>query len=718
MFHRESSSYRYFFRLIINIATAVMLLLPAETIAGQKFSVILTSNLNGRFSPTIEEQDEKDPMLLLAQSLIKEKSSNPFDLYLDLGNSFYPGPVSRYSFGSVMMDFFTYFNCSATVVSSRDISIGLTNLEFLSKGRDTKLLSANITRGKVPVFTPYFTVTVNKGKIGLIGITSAESLFDIADKKVLKISFSEYLDSIKEITARLKNEGYYGIVLLSGLSYRKNLELMQEIPDIDLVISGGDSSGKLFSVPASRVDLQWERSIITLPGGEGYYRLELDLSDKITVSSLKYNNSVFNSISDQKYNEFRRRLTLWKEKLSYEENRLINGNLPPSAITDESAAEILRHRYKTEIAILDKYSISPRALYGPVYSFTVMDIVNNDYPIFMYTVTGADLKNIIENSAEFIITGVTDSKVQNYPINDSRRYSVCSTQSAYDRICRILRKNIIYDNTWKTLRDEIESDISSEMVISKDSYDYLDNRFRMLIDITLSNFYDRSEVNRGETIETPPGQPDEKYTRWGMEDKINITIYNKYHQLVLTPYIYFIKQDDQYLQNLLRGTLLYTYNLNNCFKPYHKSQIDTVLVKDNTNKDGGRPILARETVGVSFFNEWITGKVGTGFEKQIQDPEDIALYGLETIVDAGYPITDELKYSFRLDSFISAESESSKYLKTRIEITNAVSYKINSLLGISLKYKWFRLYSGEIEESYRYSQMLLSLDIKTDFKLF
>jgi 2',3'-cyclic-nucleotide 2'-phosphodiesterase (5'-nucleotidase family) len=126
-------------------------------------------------------------MLLLGQSLIAESVHGvPFDLYIDLGNSFYPGPVSKYSYGSVMMDFFTYFNCAATLVSSRDISIGLTNLEFLAKGRTTKLLSINITRDNTPVFNPYFIISHDSRKIGFIGVTSSEISLTIADKKILK----------------------------------------------------------------------------------------------------------------------------------------------------------------------------------------------------------------------------------------------------------------------------------------------------------------------------------------------------------------------------------------------------------------------------------------------------------------------------------------------------------------------------------------------------
>jgi len=704
-------------KLLVSVVSGLSVLFLALPVslpaAEKKFTLLLTSNLHGKFTLEKENQDENDPMLLLAQSIISERNKSGFDIYLDLGNAFYPGTLTRYSYGSVMMDFFNYFKCEATLISSRDISIGLSNLEFLSKGKTTKMISANITKDSQPVFAPYIVVQHSGRKIGIIGVSSVDGLFDIADKKVLNITFGEYRELIKKRAEKLKQEGCSNLILLSGLSYKKNIELLQEIPDVNLVISGGDSTGSLFSVPSSRVDLQWGRSVITLLQSDGYYKVELDLGEGITVDSMNFVKTAKHKTPDPAYKEFTNRLSIWKEKFRTEENRLIADKISSSAVTDENAANMLRHRYRTEIGIIEKYSIHPRTLEGPLYYSTIMTFVNDDYPIFTYRLSGKDLSKVLESSGDLIITGINNGKVQDYPVAEGRKYTISSTQVAYDRISGILKKEVDYTNTWRTLQDEIVDDLKSERSLLSTNFNYLDERFRVLIDINLSNFYDKSVVKRGEKIETPPGKPEATYLQWGMEDKIDLTIYNRYHQLVLSPYVYFIKQNDEYLQNLLRGTLLYTYNPNSDIRPYHKSQADTVL-KDVS----GRPILLRETVGASLNTERIKGKVGSGIEKQIQYPENPLLYGIETLLDINYPFTKEIKYTFNLDSFVSFRRRNTNDLKARAEITNALSYKINSLLGVSVKYKWFNLYSKELAESYKYSQILLSLDINTDFKLF
>ncbi len=700
--------------VIIFFSTALQLFLLSPLYAETKFTLLLTSNLQGRFSTEKENQDDTDPMLLLAQSIIKERNKSGFDLYLDLGNAFYPGTLSRYSYGSIMMDFFSYFKCEATLVSSRDISIGLSNLEFLSQGKTTKMLSANITKDNQPVFTPYTVIKHSGKKIGIIGVSSSDGLIDIADKRILNISFSEYRESIKEKAEILKKEGCDNLILLSGLSYRNNLELMRDIPEVNLIISGGDSTGSLFSIPSSRVDLQWGRSIITLLQNDGYYRLDLALGDGISVTALNFSKPSRYATSDPEYDEFTNRLSIWKDNYK-EENYLIAENVPASVITDETAANMLRHRHRSEIGIIEKYSILTQKLSGPLYYSALMTLVNDDYPVFKYRLTGADLKKIEESGSDLVITGLDKGRVQSYPVADKQTYSICSTQFAYDRISRILRKHVEYSNTWNTLQDEIEDDMKTEMNLTSGNFDYLEDRFRILVDISLSGFYDKSVIERDDNIETPPGQPEESYLRWGMEGTANLTIYNRDHQLKFTPYVYYIKQDDEYLQNLLRGTLLYTYSPNSYVRPYHKSQIDTILVEVE-----GRPVLARETVGVSLYTERVSGKIGTGFEKQIQDPETPGVYGIEALLDASLPLTDVMTYTFKLDSFISRtrNSSSSVELEARTEISNALSYKINSMLGVSMRYKWFRLYASDPRESYKYSQTLLSVDLNTDFKLF
>jgi len=57
-----------------------------------------------------------------------------------------------------------------------------------------------------------------------------------------------------------------------------------------------------------------------------------------------------------------------------------------------------------------------------------------------------------------------------------------------------------------------------------------------------------------------------------------------------------------------------------------------------------------------------------------------------------------LIYCLKPDSFVALRTRTSYRLETCTEITNALTSRINNMFGVSMKYKWFRLYSSELDE--------------------
>ena len=113
-------------------------------------------------------------MLVLAQNIIDERRKKQVDLYLDLGNALYPGVLSKYSSGSIMVDFLDYFSCAAVLVSSQDLQVGMKNLEFMEKNKKVRFLSANITEADKPIFTSWFAAEVAGTRIAFLGVSSSK----------------------------------------------------------------------------------------------------------------------------------------------------------------------------------------------------------------------------------------------------------------------------------------------------------------------------------------------------------------------------------------------------------------------------------------------------------------------------------------------------------------------------------------------------------------
>ncbi len=679
-------------------------------VAYDTLTIIATSNLKGNFS--LDMDDGTDPLLAVARGIIAERAAQQVDCYIDLGNAFSPGVLSKYSYGAVMLDYFEFLQCDAVLLGSHDIAVGLRNLELASRSRKTQLLSLNITVDNKPIFKPYWVHKKNDSAIGFIGITSSKGIFDVAEKSMLSISLAGYAEYLTSTIAALKEMGCKYIIILSGLSADQNMLLLKEYPDINLIIAGGDSAGLYYDVYAPRVDLEDGRSVITLSKSNGHYTIRLGLKDNLVCEKISFSGAD-KKISNSSYVDLLNRINLWKERYAEIGTATLADNFPPISVSSVTVAHLLRHYYNAEIAVVTVSDIFATTLSGKVTSIDVQRIIQNDYTIFTYRLSGKRIQQI-SSASSLIFSGLSAGKIQGIAVEPDRMYRVVSTQSAYDTIAAVVG-DVSYSNTWTPLSSVITNDIQGDKNITKGDFSYLDNRFRLTVDINLSNIYDNSIVTTNNTESTPPGMPAQTYKKWGIEDSADITIYNQYHRLTVTPYIYYMRQDELYLQNLLRGTLFYTFTFNPYINPYHKSQVDTVVVK---KEDGLRPVLFRETVGASFLYSYFSGRLGFGFEKQTQDPEKDLLYGAESIFQIQIPFRDYFTYTFTIDNFISVPEGGDSTYQMRTEIRNAISIKINTWLSLTIGHRWFYYNPLDTRISYKYTQLLISLDVKAKFKVF
>jgi 2',3'-cyclic-nucleotide 2'-phosphodiesterase (5'-nucleotidase family) len=680
-----------------------------------RLSVLITSNLQGRSFPGIENQETEDPLLVMGQDVVFERDQG-IDLYLDMGNALYPGILSKYSSGSIMMDFLDYFACDAVLVSSKDLQIGTKNLEFLQKDRKVRLLSSNIVKDGDPIFTPWFTVERGGARIAFLGLSSKKIRFDMAEKDLYGYNLVEEKEALAPLVKAIKKAGVQHIILLSGQGLKDTAAILESYPEIEMALCGGDYTGRFWTGKASRLDLADGRSIVMADDSVDYYRLELVIDTGIRVQALEPRKARPISTKNFGYQVFKNRLTLWKEKFREDEDRLVASLSDKEYRADDlHLAQLLRDRFDSEIGIVEEGTLNPLPVKQNVKHSDLLAMVNRDYNIFLFQMTGSELLTVRKENEELVIAGMEpdgELLIQGTPVAGARRYRVAATQPAMQKVQRLLGKHVDYSNTWKPVTDLLMEDLKNERIVMRSNFDYLDRRFRTTVDAYLSNFVENSGVRRGEDIETPPGQPADGYTKWGLENKIDITVYNKYHRFVFTPYMLYSRQDDEYLNNILRGTILYDYNLSETVKPYNKFRCDTVVEE----VDGERPVLLRETLGVSNVHKHVSGKLGIGFEKEVQDPSRPALYGLELILNAQFPFLSHYTYTFDLDTFSGIRHENGSEWQIRSEIDNAITADFNAHLSISFRHKYFYYYEDVSKENYQNSQFITSLNLKNDWK--
>lgn len=680
-----------------------------------RVSLLVTSNLQGRFSLAVDNQESADPLLLLGQNIVAEQDKG-VDLYLDLGNALYPGVLSKYSAGAIMMDFLDYFSCRAVLVSSQDLQIGTKNLEFLGKNRKVRLMSSNIMQAHQPIFTPWMAVDKAGIRIALLALSSKKIRFDMAEKDLYGYRLAEGKEALGQQIEEIRAAGIRYIILLSGQTLKETVEILESYPDIGLALCGGDYTGRLFGGKASRLDLADGRSIVIADDKEDYYLLKLLFDRGIKVEALEARKAQPIPTRNFFYQEFENRLALWKHKFVEDEERpLASVKESPYKVDDLRFAQLLRDRFNCELGMVEADTINASAVKPQLTHSDLLSMINQDYTIFLFTLTGEELLAVLNDKEALVIAGLDAGKValiQGSPLVAGRPYRVAASQPAMQKIQHLLGKKIAYHNTWMTVTELLADDLKNQRIVLRGSYDYLDRRFRTTVDASLSNFVDNSSVRKDENVDTPPGQPVESYNKWGLENSIDVTIYNKYHRFVISPYMLYSRQDDSYLNNILRGTFLYDYNLSETIKPYNKLRCDTVV----EDVDGLRPILLRETLGVSVEYPHVNGKLGLGFEKEVQDPDRPALYGIELILGARIPFLSHFVYSFDIDAFGGIRGGEDAQRQIRSEINNAISATLTSHLSMSFRHKYFYFHEELSGATYQNSQFITSLDLKNNWK--
>ncbi len=697
-------------------------------IARDSLSIMITSNIEGKALPTEQDQEQKDPLLNLAQCVLWEKKNRRADLYLDLGNSFYPGALSKYSFGSVIMDYFEYTDCAATLISSKDLHIGAKNLKFINRGKKTRLLSANIKRKEKTVFAPYILKTVKSKKIAFIGISSRKILVDVAERRASHIRLEDMIQAVQETVKALKKAGVNRMILLSGASTEESISLMKSFREIDMVIAGGDNRGELYRIDTTRIDIADGRSLVLMPKTKGYYLLNLELDEGIVVRSHRHYDLESHEISSGGYRQFLTRLTIWKKKFREETDREITRAEKKGVTLDDTRiAQLLRDRYDAEIAVIEKNTVNKTSLAGSVKLYDLYGISNDEYPVFTYKIKGSDLQTVLSLGDDFLVLGVKNGRVQGYDIEEKRMYLVVSTQSVYDRIKARLEKDVAFSNKWKNITEVVQADLQKEKVLFKEDYAYLERSFRGTIDFYLSNFLERAVVSQDENITEPPGELTNSYKQWGMENKIDITIYNRYHQFILTPYVNYVKMEQEetgddgrvikrnyWTKNLFRGTFQYNLNYFDYVNPYHKSQYETAIKK----VDDKKPAMVRETIGTRIKTDLLESKLGVGYEQKIKDEKEPKIYGVEFTLALKKSFLTYMTYTLNADSFYSRTNKEDIKGRFRSELGNKLAFSVTNYLSFSLKHKWFYYYDMKFKEKYSYMQMMLAADLNADFKVF
>ncbi|MBV6494599.1 MAG: hypothetical protein LDLANPLL_02632 [Turneriella sp.] len=686
------------------------LLIFTHAVVAKEITLYLTSNLAGRFP--LEAKDTDNTLLRIASVLRSVKEVNPNVFHFDLGNAFYPGRLSRFSFGSLTADYFQMVRLDAGIVAAQDLNIGAESLEYIRRARGIRLVSANIFRDKEPLFEPFSIINKGQVKAAVIGLTSARSLVAYEEAEALELKLSEPETVLDDTLKRALKEKPDIVVVLTSVSVEGAIQILAKHKEIDILICGGDAQSALGQSPISRIELPDGRRLLALPQEASLTKVRLTQTRTGWQLVEQQNEDLLDTPKNtEPPPSFMRRLRLWQKWYAADEDGTRKEtHFSPIQLNAQFAADVVRNESNCDVSFIEATDIAPTGNSTFTHANQIRYNVENDYNIFAFKMTAGALQQFYQKYPGLVYSGFDGTKITGYPTQDNLAYRICATQRGFELAQRENSRALVGVTQWFGISDAIVSFAKREESTPPDKI--ADSRFRLITTFNLSNLYEAGSIKNPPAIETPPGQPTDSYFKWGLENNIKFLLYNRRHAFSINPYIYYMRQSSEIIRNLLRGDVTYTYNTEWYINPYQRNRIDTVIVRDPTT--GLRPSFLRETAGGEFSVGIFTGRLGLGLEKQILDPVNDAFGGIEATLKIQWEFFKGITYNLSFDSF-SSTSTGGEW-RNRLELNNSIVFTLRSPLTFTVSHRYYYFYLGKAHDFYNASILTFSLDLHTAWK--
>jgi hypothetical protein len=287
----SANSRRRSLKYSIGILLFCTLLFGSTLLYAQEITILYTGSTHGALYHC-NCPIEPDGGVARRATLVKQiRKNNPAVLLLDSGSFFAGGQMDENTQNTQLDSQRTLINLKAmeimrydaASISADEFNFGTAFLQENISRRTINFLSANL---KADNILPYMVKELSGVKVGIIGVTGS-----LAKEKISGLELLSPNDALAEAITRLKEEGAKIIIVLSSLGQIENSALINEVKDIDLLISSGlrkeDNGKKLNNILVLKPSWQGRRmDKLTLSLKDNKiadYKLEeLRLSDNIS----------------------------------------------------------------------------------------------------------------------------------------------------------------------------------------------------------------------------------------------------------------------------------------------------------------------------------------------------------------------------------------------------------------------------------------------------
>lgn len=365
-------------------------------------------------------EGKKEPGIAKFARVIKDfKDKNKNTIVVAAGDLYQGSAISNLNEGAPINEMINNLQVVASAVGNHEFDWGIDKIEKWSKEGNFEWLASNIydknTLKPVTFAKPYKMIEVDGVKIGLIGIATPETTYKTKATYIKDLEFRDPIESAREWAEKLKSgeleEGKADIVIalthLGAFQDKDSKIITGEAADlakassyVDAVIAAHTHqtvAGKVGQIPV----------VSAYYNGRAYGRLEIkyDLNTKI-VEIIPYAVDLISSLSELKEDEEVKAIAEKYEKLSgpklnevlaVTDKDLVHDKLSGPSILGEWICEVMAKATESKIAITNGGGIRTSFNKGNITMGNLYEVMPFDNTLFTMELTGADIKNVIEN---------------------------------------------------------------------------------------------------------------------------------------------------------------------------------------------------------------------------------------------------------------------------------------------------------------------------------
>jgi 5'-nucleotidase / UDP-sugar diphosphatase len=346
----------------------------------------------------------------LATAVARVRNESKNVVLLDAGDVIGDTLAAASTKGKALIDLMNEVRYDAMTLGNHEPDFGMDILRQRIREARFDVLAANVIEsGSKQLFTkPYVVRSFGGLKVGILGIAYPNTPLTTAKKNVAGYEFRQAKETAAEYVPQMRARGADIVVVLSHLGLGADRKLAEDVPGIDVVV-GGHSHNRM------RQFLRVGETIIVQSGAHlsDLGRLDLDVqngkitaarSELITLDHAAVSSDPAIARKMQEYNTPRTDVQvavadapiIRAQTLAGSEARKRDQESP----ADSLFADILREHARAEIAFLPGVGYGVAIPEGPVRKSALKNLVPHSSRAKTMILTGADVKEILEQSLE------------------------------------------------------------------------------------------------------------------------------------------------------------------------------------------------------------------------------------------------------------------------------------------------------------------------------